>query len=295
MTAVLPSNAEPILAVPSPRRRGERRSWRRYLTFTLLGWCFGIIIGFPLYWLLSSSLKPNLEILADHQTLWPHHPTLANYRALGGIGMGTWFKNSLIVSLGTTVPVLVLSMLGAYSLTRFHYRGRRLAGGFLLVGYLLPQILMIVPLFIVIYRLGLSGSYAGLILANMTYALPFALWLMRSYFETLQVQVEQAALIDGASRIRSLIDVVLPQVVPGLFSVGIFVMNATWNNYLFALVFVTDPSHYTITLGIQTYSDALNPQWGPLLASAALASLPILLTFTIFQRWFLRGFGLGRG
>lgn len=275
--------------------RAVRRRRRRSAALTALLWVLAVPIAFPLYWMLVSSLKKEGEIFASPPTLWPRHETLENYRSLGGLGVGAWLVNSLVVCAGTVGIVIVLGSVGAYSLSRFNYRGKTVISAAVLYSYLFPTTMMVVPLFAVISGLGLVDTRIALVLANMTIGLPFALWLLRAYFGSLPKNIEEAAHIDGAGYLRGFVDVVVPQLLPGIVSTAVFVAITTWNNYLFALVFLTSSTKYTVPVGISSLQSGLQLQWGPLMAASVVSSVPVLVFFLLIRRQFFAGFSLRSG
>jgi multiple sugar transport system permease protein len=291
MTAVAEKRpaVKPVVRPAGPPLGEKIRIW----VASVFAWGLVAILAFPLYWMVLSSLRASDKIFDRPVSLLPTGLSLENYRVLADVGFGTWFLNSAIVTVGTVIPVIVVGTLGAYSLTRFKYPGGRQFSLTVLLVHMFPSTLMMVPLFLVINRIGLGDSYGGLILANMTYSLPFAMWLLRSYFMSINHEVEQAAMVDGASRLRAFWDVVIPQAAPGIVSTAMFASINAWNNYLFALIFISSPSKYTLPLGISRYSNSVDIQWGPLLASAVLATLPVLVVFGLLQRRFFSGFGVG--
>lgn len=264
---------------------GPVRKWAN----TVLIWPLVLLIAFPLYWMLVSSVKTEREILASPPTLWPQEFTLENFQALSGLSFGTWFFNSVLVAAATVGVVLVLATLASYSLVRCRYPGRSVVSVGMLLAYLFPQVLMLVPLFLVINSLGLNDTYLALILANVTFSLPLAMWLLRSQFDGVPRELEEAASVDGASWLVTFLRIFLPQVLPGILSTAIITFILAWNNYLFALVFVSSADLKTLPVGIATYSNELNTQWGPLMASCVAVSVPVLIVMTILQRQFMRG------
>jgi ABC-type glycerol-3-phosphate transport system permease component len=265
----------------------------RKLTFTVIAWGFLAATAFPLYWMLVSSLKGDAEILAYPPTMWPRELTLLNFQRLLAGDFMIWFVNSVFVALSTTALVIVVGTLAAYSLTRFDYPGREVLAFSVLFTYMFPSVLMLLPLFLIVNNLRLNDTYLALILANTTFALPFAMWLLRSYFASIPIQIEEAAMIDGAPRLGAFIEVVLPQAVPGIISTAIFTFIRAWNDYLFALVFISTASRKTLPIGIASYANELTTQWGPLMAASVAVTVPALIFFMVLQRRLVSGFGSG--
>ena len=255
--------------------------------FTLFAWTVILLIVFPLFWMIVTSLKPESELFTRPPTFFPSEYTLANYeRLLFDTHFPTFFMNSSIVALGTTLLVIVVATLGAYSLVTFRYRGRRLLAQAILFTYLLPSVILVIPLYLVMARLGLVNSLLGLVICYATFALPFALWLLRSFMTAIPIDLESAAMIDGASRIRAFIDVILPQALPGIISTALFTFIVAWNEYLFALVLINRQLSMTLPVGILSHN--INQ-----MTASVMMSGPLIIAFSFLQKHLTRGFGAG--
>ena len=255
--------------------------------FTLFAWTVILLIAFPLFWMIVTSLKPESELFTRPPTFFPSEYTLANYeRLLFDTHFPTFFMNSSIVALGTTLLVIVVATLGAYSLVTFRYRGRRLLAQAVLFTYLLPSVILVIPLYLVMARLGLVNSLLGLVICYATFALPFALWLLRSFMAAIPIDLESAAMIDGASRIRAFIDVILPQALPGIISTALFTFIVAWNEYLLALVLINRQLSMTLPVGILSHN--INQ-----MAASVMMSVPLIIAFSFLQKHLTRGFGAG--
>lgn len=264
---------------------------RRMTSFliTALTWVSVALVCVPVAWMIISSLRPNSAIIDNS---WSFQFTLAHYQRVFGGDFAQWFLNSLIVAVGVTVLVILLGTLAAYSLTRFRYPGRQAFSFGILLTYFVPKVLMIVPVFLVIRQLGLVNSYLGLVLAVSSFALPFAVWLLYSYMRGVPVEVEEAAMADGAHRARVLLDVVLPQAAPGIISTAIFTFLLAWNDYLFALA-LTSGDRRTLPAGIASFATETNIEWGPLMAACSAATVPVVLAAMLLQRRFVASIGSG--
>ena len=255
--------------------------------FTLFAWTVILLIAFPLFWMIVTSLKPASELFTRPPTFFPSEYTLANYeRLLFDTHFPTFFMNSSIVALGTTLLVIVVATLGAHSLVTFRYRGRRLLAQAVLFTYLLPSVILVIPLYLVMARLGLVNSLLGLVICYATFALPFALWLLRSFMTAIPIDLESAAMIDGASRIRAFIDVILPQALPGIISTALFTFIVAWNEYLFALVLINRQLSMTLPVGILSHN--INQ-----MTASVMMSVPLIIAFSFLQKHLTRGFGAG--
>jgi multiple sugar transport system permease protein len=251
-------------------------------------------VAFPLYWMTLTSLKPQTEVFRVPPTFLPAAWTLEHYVSLFRLtDFGLLFVNSLKVCLLSTAFALGVGILGAYSLARFRGRGKKAYGRLVLLAYMFPGALLVIPLLLLFRELGLTNSHLGLSLAYLTFALPFVMWVMRDFFASVPVDLEEAALIDGATRLGALWDVVLPQAVPGIIATGIFAFLFAWNEYLFALVLISDESLRTLPPGMMRFVSTTDTNWGLIMAASTLATLPMALAFGLIQRYLVTGMGAG--
>lgn len=271
------------------------------------------VMCFPLIWALSTSFKPKSEIFATPPTLIPHEITLENYEALiigkpqyfqsGKEKVDTgatpaeffvrWFANSVIVTFGSTLISIVVSTLAAYSLTRFRYWGRSFVPYFSLLGYMVPSIIFVFPLFLVFVRLELTDTLWSLILGYVCITLPFCMWLMWAFMRSIPIEIEEAAMIDGATRLQVFRQIVLPTATPGIIAASIFAMIVSWNDYLFGRVFVNSLDNLTLTVGVMLFFEGTHVDWGLLMAASVLMTVPMALLFMALQRHLVAGFGAG--
>lgn len=272
------------------------------------------VVCFPLIWSLTTSLKPKSEIFAYPPTLLPGTATLENYRALlqgrdtyfqGGTAVSSaaqsapsdyfiqWFVNSVIVSLGTTLITITVSTLAAYSLTRFEFRGQRFVPYFSLIGYMVPSIIFVFPMFLVMVDLQLTDTLLSLILGYVCITLPFCMWLMWAFFRGVPIEIEEAALVDGASRIQVFTQIVLPTAFPGIIAASIFSLIVSWNDYLFGRVFMNSLENMPLTVGVMHFFEGTHVDWGLMMASSVLMTVPMAILFMLLQRHLVAGFGAG--
>jgi multiple sugar transport system permease protein len=248
----------------------------------------------PFYWMLATSLKKDKEIYGFEATLVPRQPTLANYtRLFATTPFVKYVRNSTIIALGTTLFSLVFGCLGAYALARLRFPGRGLIARGLVVTYLVPPSLLFIPLFAVMSTLALIDTHHGLILAYLGFSVPFATWLLMGYFRSVPVELEEAALVDGCTRFGSLIRVILPMSLPALAVVAFFAFTQSWNEFLYANVFVNSVEVRTITMGLTLFVVEDVFFWGPMMGASFLSTLPPLLLYLVFQRWVVKGLTLG--
>jgi multiple sugar transport system permease protein len=248
----------------------------------------------PFYWMLATSLKKDREIYGYEATLVPRQPTLQNYvRLFDKTPFVKYLRNSAIVSIGNTLASLVLATLGAYALARLRFPGRALIARGLVFTYLVPPALLFIPLFAVMSVLRLVDTHHGLILAYLGFSVPFSTWLLMGYFRSVPLELEEAALVDGCSRLGSLVRVILPMSLPALAVVAFFSFTQSWNEFLYANVFVNSVDVRTVTTGLTLFIVEDVFFWGPMMGASFLSALPPLVLYLIFQRWVVKGLTLG--
>ena len=271
-----------------------RQRWLRELLaylvlLVLMIWTLG-----PLYWMVTTSIKTNAEVYGTTATLWPRQPTLQNYRVLfTRTPFAVYFQNSALIALGTTFITVLASALGAYALVRLRFPGRRLLARVLVYSYLVPQSLLFIPLFTILVNAGLSNTRTGLVLTYLGFTVPFCTWLLMGYFLSVPVELEEAGLVDGCSRLGVLFRIVMPVTLPALAVTAFFSFTLSWNEYLYASVFVSDVNAKTIPTGIPSFIVEDVFFWGPMMASTVLSVIPPLVVYFLFQRWLITGLTLG--
>jgi len=268
---------------------------RPALLASLITWPLVLVISFPLLWMLLTSIKPAAELFSRTPQWLPETVTFEHYtRVLTETPFLKYFGNSMILAISTTVLVILISVLGAYSLVRFKYRGRETLATLVLFTYLLPSVVLISPLYLMLVKLGLANTLASLVAAYLTFALPYALWLLRSFMAGIPEDLESAAMVDGASRMGAFVDVVLPQALPGIISTALFTFILAWNEYLYALVLVNSDEARPLTTGVMNMLiSAFNIEWSLLMAASVMMSVPLVILFAFFQRYLTSGFGAG--
>lgn len=251
-------------------------------------------IAFPFYWAVVSSLKPTSEIFRSPPTFVPAHITFGNYKKLlTQTNFLRYYLNSIIVAGIASLSSIIIATLAGYSLTRFKYWGRNyLIRSFLLV-YMFPPVLLVIPYFIFFRRLGLTNTYLSLITSYVSFALPFAIWMMWSFFRTVPIDLEEAAMVDGATRMGAFIRVIVPLALPGIIAVGIFTFLVAWNDYLYAVTLISKPALKTLPVGVSLFFEATATQWGNLMAASVLITLPLVIVFSLVQSYLIRGFAGG--
>lgn len=252
-----------------------------------------IVLG-PFYWIASSSIKDPREILARNPTAVPESFTLQHYgKLLGGSAFPTYLANSLIVAFATMAITVLLATPAAYAFTRLRFPGRDTLFGLILAAYAFPGVLLLVPLYGMLSAIGLIDTLAALVLVDVTFAAPFAVWMMQAFFRTIPPELEEAASLDGASRLQTLTRILLPLAAPGVASIAIFAFITSWTEYMFASVLITGDARRTLPVGFAGIIGQYQIDWGLLLAGATLATIPVVLLFSFVGRWFVQGLTAG--
>jgi len=245
-----------------------------------------VFLGFPLLWLISSSLKSPQEFASITPSLLPKHFDLSNYGdALNEQGLVRGLGNSLQISIYSTILVLIVALPVSYALARFRSRLRPLTNGWILVSQVFPVILIVIPLFMILRPLHLTNTILGVVIVYMVWSLPFALWMLQGYVAAVPRELEEAASVDGAGRVRTIVSIVMPLLRPGLIATAMFTFISAWNEFFFALVLLQDPQLKTLPLVLARFVGAEGQvQFGPLAAASVLATVPSLVFFAFLQR-----------
>ena len=267
---------------------------RRVLLWSLIVVTISIVC-FPLYWMAISSVKQYGDLFSRQFDLLPGDAvTYKNYtELLQKTLFARYFLNSLIVATLATVGSVVAAVLAGFGVTRFDFPGRKLIASSVLFTYMFPPILLSIPLFVMLKNAGLVNSLFGLALAHVSFTLPLAMWLAIIFFEAIPIDLDEAAMIDGAGRLRTLWAVILPIAIPGVVTICVFSFILSWNDYLFALVLIVDETKKTLPVGVAGFVEATSVEWGLLMAGGVLITLPVLIGFSIAQRWLIQGLGAG--
>ena len=252
-----------------------------------------VFTAFPFAWMASTALKPSREIFVTPPSLWPTHVTLDNVsRLFAETRFLSYFRNSLTVSFATVGLTLLVSVPAAYSLTRFRFHAREKIAGLILFTYMFAPIMIIIPFYVAMRFLGLTNTHVGLILAYTAFCLPFNLWLLRTFFQSIPLEIEEAALIDG-SRLQAIIYVVLPLALPGVVATGIFTFILAWNDYIFARVLLSSDELKTLPVGIADLYNASVVDWGMIMAAGLLVTAPVAAVFVFIQKFLVADWGSG--
>ena len=267
----------------------------RQAAFYLLVAAFVVASLFPFYWIVATSLKSQAELTRGTTGLWPHHPTLSSYRFAFTQGdFGRPLLNSLIVAVSTTAVTIVLASLAGYALARLGMRGRGAILALILLAGFFPVIAMVGPLFLVWRDLGLLNSYAGLIITYLVYTLPLATWFLTNYFGQIPVEMEEAAITDGATRLGALWRITMPLALPGVFTTAILAFILAWNDFAFALSFLQTPGRYTAPLAIVNLGQSQYQVFYNVIdAAVVIVTIPIALLVIFAQRRIISGLTAG--
>ena len=248
------------------------------------------VILFPIFWMTSSSLKPSSELFARDLTMLPIQWTLENYRNVWvNTKFPIYFWNSFKVAALSTICSVLIAMYAAYAIARIEFFGRYTYGLVLLITQMFPHILLVIPLYLLIQRMGMLNTHFALFLAYTAFSLPFTVWLLRGFFEAIPAELEEAAEIDGASMLTTFHKIILPLAGPGLAAVTIFSFIRAWNEFLFALVFLSSRDLFTMPIGLASFQEEFTFRWDLIMAGAGIITLPVLLLFLLMQRFIVQG------
>jgi len=266
----------------------------RRAAFVLAAGALALFVAFPFAWMIATALKPSQEIFVTPPTLIPGTVTLANVeRLFAETRFATYLVNSVLVASATVCLTLALAAPAAYALTRFRFRGRETIAGAVLFTYMFAPIMIIIPFYVMMRALGLANTHFGLVLAYTGLCLPFALWLLRTFFQTIPLELEEAALTDGATRPQAVRYVILPLARPGLVATGTFTFILAWNDYIFARILLAADELKTLPIGIADLYNASVVDWGMIMSSGMLVLAPVLAVFLVIEKYLVAGWGAG--
>ena len=287
VVAVQPRNTATVAPEVMAWDRGVRRVMFVYLPLA----CFVFILLFPFYWMAITSFKPNAE-LYDYKTynpFWVAKPTLDHiYRLLFQTAYPKWLLTTMSVAVASTFLSLFSSVLAAYAIQRLRFKGSQYVGLAIYLAYLVPPSILFIPLATMVHQLGLFDSPLALILVYPTFLVPFCTWLLIGYFKSIPYELEECALIDGATRLQILWRITLPLALPGIISAGIFSFTLSWNEFIYALAFIQSSENKTVPVAIITELVSGDVyQWGALMAGALLGSLPVAIFYSFFVDYYV--------
>ncbi len=276
-----------VLAADDSIGMSYLENWpRRLLLVVLPLGVFVFVLLFPFYWMGVTALKPNHELtnFTDYSPFWPSEPTLRHIRyLLVETSYPWWLVNTMIVAVCATLLSLIASVFAAYAIERIRYVGSRSIGLAIFLAYLVPPSILFIPLAVMVFQFGIYDTKLALIFTYPTFLVPFCTWLLMGYFRSIPYELEECALVDGATRWQILTRIILPLAVPGLISAGIFAFTLSWNEFIYALTFIASSENKTVPVGVLTElvrGDVY--EWGALMAGALLGSLPVVLLYSFF-------------
>lgn len=277
--------------------RPSRRPPSRLMRYALLALSVVVLLVFvalPFVWMVATAFKASHEIFAYPPYFLPKDFTLGNLtRLFEQTNFLVYFRNSVICASSTVVLTLAVCVPGAYGLTRFRFAGREKIAAGILFAYMFAPIMIVIPFYVLIRAIGLADTHIALVLAYTTFSLPFCLWMLRAFFQSIPLDLEEAAFTDGASRIQAVLFVVLPVALPGIIASGIFTFILAWNDYVFARILITSDNLKTLPVGVADLYNATVIDWGVIMAGGLLIIIPVLLVFIRIQRYLVAGWGSG--
>lgn len=269
------------------------KPWHLVFIYAVIA-LLAIFYIFPIYWALITSFKNLSEMMASNPTFLPNEFTFVHYQAvLFKSKYFVFLKNSLLVGSFSTFLTLILSIGAGYAVSRLKFIGKRLYSIAILMVYLFPGILLIIPLFRVMSSLGLYDKIWSVILVHVLLSLPFGVWTLSTFIDAVPIELEEAARIDGASRLRTLRTVYLPLIAPGLATVAIFAFVVSWNDFLFPAILLSSPKVQTIPVGIAGWTSTYAINWGQVTAASILTIIPVVFIFALVGRYFVQGLVAG--
>jgi multiple sugar transport system permease protein len=264
--------------------------WLLYLPLVVIS----LFTLFPIYWTLNTALKPEGNVLKKPLQYFPQPATLDNFgTAWRDVGFSKFFINSLIVSAATVAIVLVLSVLSGYALSRFKFRGKKIFLLILLATQFIPGAMLLTPLFLIYKNFGLTSNLLSLILTYSVFQLPFNSILMSGFITNIPESLEEAAMVDGCSRLRALYHIVLPLLLPGIIATTVFTFIGAWNEFLFALMLISKPGLFTIPVGLRYMQGEYDINYAALAAGSIISLLPVVVMFAIIQKYLVQGLSAG--
>lgn len=285
--------APPERSIATSLLGSSRGRLKRIAVYATIAFYLFIVL-LPLYWMVRSSISENDQMYGTSIQFFPTKFTLAQYdAAINKWRFGLFLSNSIAVAMVTTILTTAMATLAAYSLVRLRFPGRRALARSILFVYLIPGGLLFIPLFMIMQRLGLLNSQLSLVISYQSFAIPFCTWMLIGYFKGIPPEMEEAALIDGASRLQAMRLVLLPMAAPGLVAAAVFTFTLSWNEFLYALVFITSESYRTLPVGLAGLIRGDIYLWGPMMAGSVLAAIPVMVLYTLANRMLVQGLAAG--
>jgi len=272
------------------------RKWKKWIFFYLPMAVFILFTLFPFYWMAVTALRPDAELYrtwrqASATPFWTLHPTLEHFRELlQTTAFPHWLWNTMLIAIVSTAISLICGMFAGYALARLKFRGSEFLGTAIFITYLVPQTLLFIPLADIIREMHLGNTPWALMLTYPTFLIPFCTWLLMGYFKTIPKELEECARIDGATRFGAMVRIIFPVAIPGILSAGIFAFTLSWNEFIYALIFMSSAELKTVPVGV--VSELIRGDiffWGQLMAGALLGSIPVALVYSFFVEYYVTG------
>jgi multiple sugar transport system permease protein len=268
-------------------------SIERALAYTVLTG-LAVAVLFPFYWMTITSFKSEEQMRSLTSMFWPQPLVTENYQQLlSKTEFASWYGNSVVVSVSSTLLATAVGTIGAYALARLRFLGRGFMASATLITYLVPPSILFIPLYAQMRNLGLANSLSGLIAAYPSFTVPFVTWLLMGYFESIPEELEEAAMIDGATRFGAFYKIVLPLSAPGVLAAALYAFTQAWNEFLYALVFITDARLRTLPVGLASFITGDVYGWGYLMSGAVLTTLPVIAAYIYLQKYMVEGLTAG--
>lgn len=262
---------------------------KKFLTYLILI-MVTVAVLFPIAWMVSTSFKSGPETFRMPPTWIPEKPTIAPYVQMWQMkNFVRFFWNTAVVSVAATLLSLLLSVPASYGFARFKFKGSGLALSFILVTQMLPTVILIIPYFTLMRSLGLINTHLALIIAYASFSLPFSTWMLRGFFAGIPKEIDEAAMVDGCSRLKSLLTVVMPLAVPGIGATALFTFLLAWNHYIFSLALAINDSMFTISVGLGAMMGEYRIAWNELMAAALIATIPTIILYFFLEKYFVQG------
>ncbi|RPH76209.1 MAG: carbohydrate ABC transporter permease [Candidatus Rokuibacteriota bacterium] len=253
-----------------------------------------VAVLFPFYWMIITSFKSEDQMRSVVSMFWPKPFAIENYQQLlAKTEFAAWYGNSVFVAVSSTLLATAVGTIGAYALARLKFLGRGFMASATLITYLVPPSILFIPLYKQMQALGMANSLAGLIAAYPSFTVPFVTWLLMGYFESIPEELEEAAMIDGATRFGAFYRIVLPLSAPGVLAAGLYAFTQAWNEFLYALVFITDGKLRTLPVGLASFITGDVYGWGYLMSGAVLTTLPVIAAYIYLQKYMVEGLTAG--
>lgn len=279
--------------IEAERTNYEQRAKLRRFTLYGVMIMLSVVYAFPIFWMVKSAFQSSEEMYSGSIYLIPQEFTLTNITTLlFDSPFLTFYKNSIIVMVGVVVVTLVTSTLAGYALTRIQIRGKRMIANLTIFSYMYPPLLLAIPMFMLWMAMDMLNTYIGLILAQSALTVPFSIWLMWQFFQTVPISLEESSWMYGASRTRGFFDIALPMAKPGIIAVAIFAFAVSWNDFTMASILMRDTQMRTLPVGVMFFTEGYAVDWGEILAASFFICIPPFLLVYFLQRYLLRGFQL---